>query len=207
MDEVSKIIKILDARYKKKLALDYVSNPFDILISTIISQRTKDEVTIEATHRLLKKFPTPKRLSAAKEDTIAKLIYPAGFYNQKAGQIKAVAGVVSKKGVPDTIDGLLELPGVGRKTANCVLSHGFKKQVIAVDVHVHRISNRLDWVKTKTPEQTEFELQKKVQRNQWRLINSLLVSFGQEICRPVHPKCPECPIKSLCPSAKVFPSD
>ncbi|MFC1454822.1 endonuclease III domain-containing protein [Candidatus Undinarchaeota archaeon] len=207
MDRVSTIIKILDARYKKKLALDYVSDPFDILISTIISQRTKDEVTIETTHRLLKKFPTPKKLAAASEKQIAELIYPAGFYRQKSPKIKAVAEHVSKNGVPDTIDGLLELPGVGRKTANCVLSYGFKKQVIAVDTHVHRISNRLGWVKTKNPDQTEFDLQKIVPKAKWRLVNSLLVSFGQEICKPIHPKCLECPIKSLCPSAKSSTSD
>ncbi|MFH1786521.1 MAG: endonuclease III [archaeon] len=204
MPDIPKALSILKKKYRKKLALDYAEGPFEVLISTIISQRTKDEVTIAASERLFKKFPSAKKLAAAKESDIAKLIYPAGFYRTKAPKIKAVSEYASRHGVPDSMESLLELPGVGRKTANCVLSYGFGMQAIAVDTHVHRISNRLGWVRTKTPEQTEMALEKLIPKRQWRSVNSTLVAFGQDTCRPARPKCPDCPIRKLCPSALLF---
>ncbi len=175
--------------------------PFRVLIATVISQRTKDEVTYEVAERLFEKYPTPKDLKNADEDDIARLIYPAGFYKQKAKKIKEIARIIDEKyngKVPDKMEDLLKLPGVGRKTANIVLSRCFDQDVIAVDTHVHRISNRLGWVHTKTPEETEIALMNVLPKRYWRDINELLVMFGRTICRPVAPKCEECPIKNYC---------
>ncbi len=199
MNDVEKVIEILKKEvpehpYKSK-------NPFHILIATIISQRTKDEVTYEVANKLFAKYPRPKDLKNADEMEIAHLIYPAGFYKQKAKKIKEVARIIDEKyggKVPDNLNELLKLPGVGRKTANIVLSRGFGKYAIAVDTHVHRISNRLGWVHTKTPEETEKELMKILPKKYWLEINTLLVMFGRTICRPIAPKCEICPVKEYC---------
>ncbi len=175
--------------------------PFRALISTVLSQRTRDEVTERASERLFTEFPTPEALSQADVKEIEKLIRDAGFYRTKAPRIKEIARMISndfKGKVPDNIEALLSLPGVGRKTANCVLVHGFGKDAIAVDTHVHRISNRLGLVSTKTPEETEMKLCEVLPKKYWKHINELLVRFGQEICRPVGPRCSECPIAKLC---------
>jgi len=176
-------------------------DPFKVLIATVISQRTKDEVTYEVAERLFEKYPTPKDLKMAPEEEIAHLIYPAGFYKQKAKKIKEIAKIIDEEyggEVPSNMEELLKLPGVGRKTANIVLSRCYSKDVIAVDTHVHRISNRLGWVHTKTPEETERELMKVLPKKYWRDINEILVMFGRIICKPIGPKCETCPIKNYC---------
>ena len=180
--------------------------PFQILISTIISLRTKDEVTAEASERLFKLADNPYDMLKLSEEEIAKAIYPAGFYRNKAKTIKKISRILVEKyngQVPDSLEELLKLPGVGRKTANIVLALSFNKPAICVDVHVHRITNRLGFVKTKTPEETEQELMKKVPKKYWNKINDLLVAFGQTICKPVSPFCSKCPVSQYCEKVGV----
>lgn len=176
-------------------------SPFEVLVATILSLRTKDEVTAVAAKQLLSKANTPPDLMALDEQTIEKLIYPVGFYPTKAKQLRRICRIIMDKyngRVPDTIEELLELPGVGRKTANLVLVEGFSQEAICVDTHVHRISNRIGYVKTKTPEQTEFALRKKLPRKHWVRYNELLVAFGQVLCRPISPWCSRCPVVDMC---------
>ena len=180
--------------------------PFEILVSTILSLRTKDEVTSEAARRLFQKARTPEQLLALGEAAIAELIYPVGFYPTKAKRLVAISRIVLNRyqgKVPDTLEALLELPGVGRKTANLVLVEGFKKDAICVDTHVHRISNRIGFVTTRTPDQTEFALREKLPRKHWIRYNELLVAFGQAICRPISPFCSKCPVPDMCPRIGV----
>lgn len=175
--------------------------PFDILISTILSLRTKDEVTREASLRLLDKGRTPQQLLALEEEEIARLIYPVGFYKTKARTIRQVCEDLIQRydgNVPDDLDELLKLKGVGRKTANLVITLGFGKLGVCVDTHVHRISNRLGYVKTKTPDKTEMELRKKLPREYWIEYNDLLVTWGQNVCKPISPLCSQCPIEPYC---------
>jgi endonuclease-3 len=182
------------------------ADPFDILVSTMISLRTKDEVTSVAAERLLSRAPTAHKLARLGWKQIADLIYPAGFYNIKAKNLKRMAKeLVSRYAgrVPEEMEQLLELPGVGRKTANLVRNLGYGLDGICVDTHVHRISNRLGWVQTKTPEQTEIALEKILQRKYWIPINELLVRFGQTLCTPVSPFCTRCPIHARCPRIGV----
>jgi endonuclease-3 len=179
------------------------SDPFRCLISTVLSQRTRDEVTYSATEKLFSRFGTPSEIACAGTDEIEALIREAGFYRTKAPRIKEIARIIQdefKGKVPDNMETLLTLPGVGRKTANCVLVNGFGKDAIAVDTHVHRISNRLGLVTTKTPEETEKELYRTIPKEHWKYTNEFLVRFGQDICRPVGPKCGACPIIDLCPT-------
>ena len=177
-------------------------DPFKILIGTILSARTRDENTTRTIKRLFSRFKTPEDLASADIDEIKKIIYSIGFYNVKAKRIKQVAQTIVEKfssHVPSDINKLLELPGVGRKTANCVLVYAFKKPAIPVDVHVHRISNRLGIVSTKTPEQTELELSKLVDDQKlWIKINDTFVMYGQNICLPVRPNCAVCNLKKFC---------
>ncbi len=176
-------------------------DPFRILIGTILSQRTRDERTSLATDRLFRRFKSPKALAGAKESEVRELIRPVGFYNTKAKSIIKVAKkLVQEFGgkVPSDMDALLSLPSVGRKTANCVLVYGFDTPAIPVDTHVHRISNRLGLVETKTPEETEAELVKGVPRRYWLKLNDLFVRFGQTTCRPVGPRCGECALRAKC---------
>jgi endonuclease-3 len=176
-------------------------HPFRVLIRTILSQRTRDENTDHASALLFSKFRTPEEIAQADIGDIEKLIVSAGFYHVKAARIKEVSQILLDEfggKVPNTIEELLTLPGVGRKTANCVLVYGFKKPAICVDVHVHRISNRMGLVETRTPEQTEDELKKLVPRKYWLEINDLMVQFGQTICRPVNPLHDICPVSGLC---------
>jgi endonuclease-3 len=172
----------------------------------VISLRTKDEVTHDASRRLYELANTPAELAALDEGTIAKAIYPAGFYNTKADHLRRIASIlVDNHGgeVPADEAAMLALPGVGRKTANLVLGLGFDIPAICVDTHVHRISNRLGLVETKTPDATEKALQTVLPRNLWIDINDLLVTFGQNQCHPTSPKCSTCPLDDLCPKIGV----
>ena len=176
-------------------------DPFQILISCLISLRTKDEVTGEASARLFRLARTPRTLADLPAATIANAIYPAGFYRTKARTIKEVSRTILERHdgkVPDEMDALLAFKGVGRKTANLVLTIGFGMPGICVDTHVHRISNRLGIVKTTTPEQTEFALRKVLPRRHWIPYNDLLVTFGQHVCKPISPLCSGCPVSDLC---------
>ena len=176
-------------------------DPFRILIGCVISLRTKDEVTYAATERLFARAKTPAAMLELRRPTIARLIYPAGFYNRKAEQIRAICRELIRhhRGrVPETLDALVELPGVGRKTANLVVTLGFGKPGICVDTHVHRISNRLGFVRTANPERTEWALRAKLPRRHWIELNDLLVAFGQNVCHPTSPRCSACPVRGLC---------
>jgi endonuclease III len=183
------------------LHMEEQDDPFKILIGTILSARTRDENTTKVVNKLFARFKTPDDIASADIDEIKEIIHSIGFYNVKAERIKQVSQViVSKFGgqVPDDIDSLLELPGVGRKTANCVLVYAFNKPAIPVDVHVHRISNRLGLVNTKMAEQTELELSKMVDRRLWTRVNNTFVMYGQNICLPVKPSCKVCDLKTIC---------
>jgi len=181
-------------------------SPFHLLVSCIISLRTKDEVTHDASRRLYKLANTPAELTALDAETIAGAIYPAGFYNTKAGQLRKIGAILANDHdgeVPADEAALLELPGVGRKTANLVLGLGFGIPAICVDTHVHRISNRLGLVKTKNPDATEKALEPVLPEDLWIDINDLLVTFGQNRCHPTSPKCTGCPLDDLCPRIGV----
>jgi endonuclease-3 len=172
-----------------------------VLSSTIISLRTKDEVTLAASQRLLKKAPSPAALHKMTKAAIEKLIYPAGFYRNKAASLKEIAAILLAKykgKVPDKMEELLALPGVGRKTANLVLNEAFDIDAICVDIHVHRISNRCGWLSSSTPEETEMILREILPKKYWKRINYLLVLYGQKLCRPVSPYCSRCVIKKQC---------
>jgi len=174
-------------------------DPFRILVSTILSARTQDKATREASHRLFKRISTPEELEILSVREIEILIRPVGFYRQKARYLKQLPEALREAGgIPQCIDGLVKLPGVGRKTANLVVSVAFKKPGICVDTHVHRIMNRLGYVKTKTPFETEMALRGKLPRRYWIGINSMLVAFGQNLCRPISPKCRICPVYEHC---------
>jgi len=184
------------------LMAQHKAEPFRILIATVLSARTKDEVTASAVHRLFARVNDPASLAAMSAAAIARIIYPVGFYRNKAIQIKSIAQELIERfhsKVPDTLESLLEFPGVGRKTANLVLARAFRIPAICVDTHVHRISNRLGWVCTSTPEKTETALALIIPKRHWMRINTLLVAFGQTLCKPIGPKCPICPIQEYCP--------
>ncbi len=181
-------------------------SPFRLLVACVISLRTKDEVTAESSQRLFSIAPNPDKLAKLDVEIIAKAIYPAGFYNTKARQLKDIGRILRDEyggEVPPDESPLLALPGVGRKTANLVLGLGFGIPAICVDTHVHRISNRLGLVVTKTPEQTERALNEVLPRDLWVPINDLLVTFGQNRCHPTSPRCTECPLEDLCPRVGV----
>ena len=180
--------------------------PFRILISTMISLRTKDEVTLPASLRLFKRADTPETMVKLSADEIEKLIYPAGFYKTKAQNILKTSRIIIKEfggRVPGQREKLMSLPGVGLKTANLVLSLGFQIDAICVDTHVHRIANRLGWVETKSPDDTEKELSRVLPVKHWIPINELLIFFGQQICRPQSPFCSRCPLRLKCPRCGV----
>lgn len=175
--------------------------PFSILIGTILSARTKDENTTRVVKALFTRYKTARQLANASVRDVEKIIKSIGFYHVKAARIIQVAKIIDKqyKGkVPDDLERLIELPGVGRKTANCVLVYAFEKPAIPVDIHVHRISNRLGLVNTKTPEETEMELVKKIPKQYWLEINDTFVMYGQNICKPISPMCNVCKIKKSC---------
>jgi endonuclease-3 len=176
-------------------------DPFAVLVSTMISLRTKDQVTAAASARLLRRAGSAGALAGMSEGVIARLIYPAGFYRTKARHLRQAAGLlVQRHGgrVPPGMEELLALPGVGRKTANLVRNLGFGLPGICVDTHVHRICNRLGWVRTRTPLETERALEAVLPRRWWIPINELLVAYGQRTCTPQSPRCSECPIRRHC---------
>jgi len=177
------------------------NDPFQVLMATVLSLRTKDETTAQAAKRLFQLADSPSAMLGLSEEIIARTIYPVGFYRTKAKNILGICHtLVEKYGgkVPDDIDELLTLRGVGRKTANLVVTLGYGKPGICVDTHVHRISNRLGYVRTRTPEKTEFALRQKLPPQYWIIYNDLLVAFGQNLCRPVSPLCSTCPLNHLC---------
>lgn len=185
----------------KNLQIQEDGDPFKILIGTILSARTRDEVTTAVIKALFSRFKNPDELSRANLSDIKKLIQKIGFYNVKASRLKEVSQLIIKKyngEVPSNLDDLLTLPGVGRKTANCVLVYGFKKPAIPVDIHVHRISNRIGIVNTKNPEETENVLQKSIDKKYWIRVNETFVTFGQNICLPIKPKCNVCQLTKMC---------
>jgi endonuclease-3 len=205
--DIDKFVDTLKDEYKKwnapviTLMANQGSTPFEILISTLLSLRTKDEVTSVASQRLFKEANTPELLIEKGEETIRDLIYPVGFYPTKAKRIIEISKILLEDYdgiVPDEIDELLKFPGVGRKTANLVVIEGYGKEAICVDTHVHRISNRIGYVKTKNADKTEFALRKKLPRKYWIIYNEMLVAFGQTICRPISPFCSKCLVTELC---------
>lgn len=184
-------------------------DPFRILIACVLSLRTKDRTTAEASHRLFTLAATPSSMLKLPVSRIERAIYPVGFYRTKAKQIRAICRrLLETYGgrVPDTIDALLTLKGVGRKTANLVVTVGYGKPGICVDIHVHRISNRWGYVKTKTPEQTEEALRRKLPARYWITFNDLLVPFGQNLCQPVSPYCSRCKLAAYCDRVGVTKS-
>jgi endonuclease III len=183
------------------LQMEEQDDPFKILIGTILSARTRDENTTKVIKKLFTRFRTPHDIASADIEEIKKLIHSIGFYNVKAERIKQVSQIIMSRfggQVPDDIDSLLELPGVGRKTANCVLVYAFNKPAIPVDIHVHRISNRLGLIETKTVKQTETELNRIVNRRLWTRVNNTFVMYGQNVCLPVRPMCGICDLKGMC---------
>ena len=185
----------------KNLQTQEDGDPFKILIGTILSARTRDETTTNVIKMLFSRFKNPEELSRANLNELKQLIQKIGFYNVKAIRIKEVSKILVDRynsKVPSNIDDLLKFPGVGRKTANCVLVYGFRKPAIPVDVHVHRISNRIGIVNTKKPEETEIVLRKSIDRKYWTAVNETFVVFGQNICLPIKPKCNLCRLTKIC---------
>lgn len=201
---LKKIIKDFPIPYVTKLSRDQKgkqTRAYAILASTIISLRTKDKVTEEASERLLAKAPSLTKLKSLSVEQIEKLIYPSGFYRNKAKQLKQIAITLLSDNegiVPNNIEKLIKLPGVGRKTANLVMTEGFDSYGICVDIHVHRIFNRLGFIETKEPDETEFVLREILPKKYWKEINFWLVTFGQNHCKPVSPKCDTCLLKNNC---------
>lgn len=205
--DIKEIVRILKKECKKldvpivTLIAQQKKDPFRILISTVLSARTKDETTAKASRQLFKVAPTLSKLLKLNQKQIEKLIYPVGFYKTKAKNLHKLARQLKtdyKGKVPQSIEELVKLAGVGRKTANLVMTLGFRKHAICVDTHVHKISNRLGYTKTKTPEQTEFALRKKLPKKYWIIYNDLLVAWGQSVCRPISPWCSKCAIRKYC---------
>ena len=198
---VKKLVLAEQTRSEFVELMETFNDPYLVLIGCILSLRTNDKTTYPATLRMLELAKTPQEMCKIDVKTLAAAIYPVGFYENKAKQIielsKQIVENLDGK-VPDEIEELLKFNGVGRKTANLVLAKGFRKPAICVDVHVHRIFNRIGYVKTKTPEETEFMLREKLPLKYWMDINTLLVTHGQNICKPINPKCEQCPINQYC---------
>ncbi len=194
-----KVISLLKQRYGRSFHSN--EDPFFVLIFTVLSARNRDSQTYKAAASLFKRFTTMKSLAAAKTAEIEKAIRFIGLFRQKARRVKAISQILLQKyggKVPSSMDELLQLPGVGRKTASCVLIYAYSKPAIAVDTHVHRISNRIGLVETRTPVQTEEALMQLLPKGNWLDVNELLVKHGQQICLPVKPRCPACPVKKHC---------
>ncbi len=215
VEDLDAVISILQEKLRE-WGLPYVSelsrktrDPYRVLVSCLLSLRTRDNVTAEASRRLFNVVKSPDDMLKLSPEEIERLIYPVGFYKNKARVLREVSkDIIEKYGgkVPDTMEELLKLKGVGRKTANLVLIKGYGKEGICVDTHVHRISNRWGLVSTKSPEETEMELRKVLPRKYWCIYNDLLVPFGQKICVPVSPKCSDCPVSGFCERVGVSTS-
>jgi endonuclease-3 len=198
---VQRILLTLRRYHMPTMLERFGRKPFMILVSTVLSARTKDVTTIPIVERLFKRYNKPEDLLRISTRRLEKMIYGIGFYKTKAKRLKAISrALLEKHGgrVPSSLEQLLELPGVGRKTANCVLVCAFRKPAIPVDTHVHRVSNRLGFVRTKTPEETEYALMKIFPKRNWTEVNELLVDHGQTICAPVSPFCSRCQIRKYC---------
>ena len=211
---VDKIFKLLKKELSKydtpvinRSKKDIDDTPFNTLISCILSLRTKDEVTEKASLRLLKEYNTPEKLLTLSKKEIASLIYPVGFYKTKAKRLREISKTLIEEyhgNVPDNFNKLLNLKGVGRKTANIVMVYGHKKHgYLPIDTHCHKIPNRLGWVKTKTPDETEAVLKKILPEQYWDDFNDMFVTFGQKICVPISPFCSICPINRFCKKINV----
>lgn len=208
-DKIDEIVKILNNTNMPQSdfvkLMENFKNPYLVLIACILSLRTNDKTTYPATLRMLELAKTPEEMAKVNVEDLARAIYPVGFYANKARQIVQLSKELVEKynsQVPEEIEELIKFNGVGRKTANLVLAKGFNKPAICVDVHVHRIFNRLGYVKTKNPEETEFALREKLPKKYWIDINTLIVTFGQNICKPQKPLCENCPISKYCD--KIF---
>ena len=205
--DIDVIYQVLQKHVKnyKTPVVDFINiqtrDPFKVLVSTILSARTNDVTTGEACQRLFKKVMSLGDLENISLKELAQTIFPVGFYNTKAKHLKELPKIIKSEfqnKIPQSVDELVKLPGVGRKTANLVVSVAFNKPAICVDTHVHKIMNRLGYIKTKTPHETENALRKKLPQKYWITINSMLVSFGQYLCRPISPHCSKCPIEKYC---------
>ncbi len=211
--DIDRFLAVLQAAYPKwqvpsvtLVAAQADATPFQVLVSTLLSLRTKDEVTTAASRRLFAVARTPEAILAMEEAAIRKRIYPVNFYPTKAKRLREISRILLETyagKVPDTMEALLALPGVGRKTANLVLVEGFGIPAICVDTHVHRISNRIGYVATENAVQTEFALRDRLPPRHWIGYNELLVAFGQKICRPVSAWCSRCPVSAMCPKIGV----
>ncbi len=207
IEDIPKVNRALKKEYEAhnapiiELIQAQTNSPFKVLVGTILSARTKDETTAAACRKLFKVIHTPQDFRKVSQKELESLIFPVGFYHTKAKHLKEMPDVIEREfngKIPDTIEGLCKLPGVGRKTANLVVTIAFNKYGICVDVHVHRISNRLGLIKTKTPLETEMKLREILPKRYWKAWNSHLVSFGQLLCRPINPHCERCPIIKYC---------
>jgi endonuclease-3 len=207
MRALARAIHDLELPAVEKIAEHSHEDPFEVLIATMLSAQTRDAVTAAASARLFKAACTPGDMAKLTEKQIVKLIYPVSFYRNKASHVKATCRILVEQfggRVPSTMEELLMLPGVGRKTANLVLILSFRsRKNICVDTHVHRISNRLGWVQTRTPDQTEQALYKNTARRWWPYINLYLVTWGQNVCRPIYPRCGACVVRPHCPRIGV----
>ena len=207
MRTLAREINGLDLPAVEKISESQKRDPFQILISTLLSARTQDATTLAASTRLFARAQTPEAVAKLRVKQIEKLIYPVGFYRNKAAFVRDTAkAIIERFGgrVPATLEEMITLPGVGRKTANLVMILAFKSnENICVDIHVHRIANRLGWVQTRTPEETEQALYKTLERQWWPLVNLYLVTWGQNVCRPVYPRCDRCSLLKMCPRIGV----
>lgn len=202
---VQNLIEAKQPRSKFVDLMEEFQDPYLVLIGCILSLRTNDKTTYPATLRMLELAKTPQEMCKISPEILAKAIYPVGFYENKAKQIIELSRKIVEEldgKVPDEIEDLIKFNGVGRKTANLVLAKGFNKPAICVDVHVHRIFNRLGYIKTKTPEETEFALREKLPVKYWLDINTIIVTHGQNVCKPQNPSCENCPISKYC--AKII---
>lgn len=204
--EIKKVFSLLEKDHSLTM-LEELGHytPFQMLVMTMLSSRTRDSTTIPIVKRMFAKYPKPENFVKMETKELEEWLYGIGFYKVKAQNVKKLSKVILEKfngKVPDTFEELTSLPGVGRKTANCVLAYTFKKPAIAVDIHVHRISNRLGWVKTTSPEETEDALQKLIPKDLWIEVNRLFVGHGQTICVPINPRCHICPVLKYCEFGK-----
>lgn len=207
MPRVSPVFRALAGRYPLTMLGGWKARrarPFPQLIGTILSARSRDETTDRVAKALFREFPTARALARADLRAVERILKPIGFYRTKARYVTGAAREVLRLGeVPRTMEGLLELPGVGRKVAGCVLVYAFGRPAIPVDTHVHRVSNRLGWVRTRTPEETERRLRAIVPRRHWLILNEIFVAHGKAVCRPIGPRCGECPLRRSCPRRGV----